>query len=434
MTRVNQAWSFALGRLAALLAVATLGGLIFGGVTWWLVAVLALYLVAQLVNLFRVHRWLRFRAVEMPPDLGGIWGDVVALIGRIYRRKQFHKRRVIELLREFRRMTAALPEGVVIMNDRREIVWFNRRAQQLLGFRRKLDFNLRVESLIRDPAFAAYIAAGHFDQPVVIRSLRDADLHLALQYLRYGGGYELLLVRNVSRELALEAMRKDFVANASHELRSPLTVMAGYLDAMIDDPGIDAAWQPPVREMRRQAERMRLIVSDLLELSRLEAASGEAPMEPVDVGALLGLIRKQALAGEGGPRDVRLRLDSDARLAAAGAEIDSIASNLVSNAVKFTPPDGAIDIRWWVDEDGAHLSVRDTGIGISAEHLPRLTERFYRVDKGRAREQGGSGLGLAIVKHALQRHGGRLQVESVEGHGSTFTCHFPASRIVRVPA
>ncbi|MBP6514629.1 MAG: phosphate regulon sensor histidine kinase PhoR [Steroidobacteraceae bacterium] len=427
---MKAAWSFAVGRVAALLAFAVMGGLIFGGMTWWLVGVLAIALVEQFVNLFRLQRWLRLRSSESPPDLSGVWGDVVALVGRVYRRKQYHKRRAVELVREFRRMTSALPDGLVILNPEREIVWFNGVASHLLGLRRKQDLGLRIETLLRQPEFQRYLAGSDHGTPVIVRSPSNAELNLALQYVDYGGEYQLLRVRDVSRELSMEAMRKDFVANASHELRSPLTVIAGYLDTMLDDPDLDPAWQPPVAEMRRQSERMGLIVGDLLELSRLEASDREAPMDPVDVAGLLSLIRKDALATEGAPRAIKLALESTARLAGAENEVHSVLANLVTNAVKFTGEEGSIDIRWWTDQEGGHVSVTDTGIGIAPEHLPRLTERFYRVDKGRSRKMGGSGLGLAIVKHAMQRHGGRLQIESVEGKGSTFTCHFPARRIL----
>jgi two-component system phosphate regulon sensor histidine kinase PhoR len=224
-------------------------------------------------------------------------------------------------------------------------------------------------------------------------------------------------------------MRKDFVANASHELRSPLTVIAGYLDQLSEDPALAAEWREPVADMRRQAERMREIVEDLLELSRLEASEDEAPAEPVDVAALVLDLVREAQAGTPVPR---FDLDLDAGLLLQGSEreIHSIVSNLVSNAIKYTPASGSIRVSWRRGGDGARLVVSDTGIGIAAEHLPRLTERFYRVDRARARSSGGSGLGLSIVKHGLQRHGGRLEIHSVEGRGSTFTAHFPARRLV----
>jgi two-component system phosphate regulon sensor histidine kinase PhoR len=430
---MNAAWTFALARLAGALAVAVAGGIVFGRIDLWLVGVLGGYLSLQLANLYRLHRWLRHRREEDPPDLGGVWGDVIALVGRIYRRKNVHKRRVAQLFREFRRLTAAMPEGVVLLSRDREILWFNRTAARLLGLKRKIDFGARIENLIRQPEFTRYLEAGPHASPVVIHQGVTDDRYLACQVIP-AGDQLLMVARDVTRETRLEAMRRDFVANASHELRSPLTVINGYLDQLADDQDSESVWREPILEMRRQAERMRLIVEDLLELSRLEASGKEAPFEPVDIAGMLALIRKDVLARETRPHEITLRLDSAARLRGNEAELHSIAANLVSNAVKYTPPEGSVEIRWWVDREGGHLAVKDTGIGIPAEHVPRLTERFYRVDRARSRKSGGSGLGLAIVKHALQRHGGRLTIESVEGRGSTFTCHFPAKRVEPAPA
>lgn len=427
---MSPAWSFALVRLLAGLAVAVVGGAIFGHMSLWFVAILGGDLVLQLVRLYRLERWLRYRSVEAPPDFGGVWGDVVALVTRIYRRKQFHKKRIVSLFREFRRLTTAMPDGVIVLNAQREIQWFNRNAMRLLGLRRKVDFGQRVDNLLRHPDFRRYLESGEYATPVVLRAPTATETYLALHAVAYGDEQLLLLARDVTREMRLEGMRKDFVANASHELRSPLTVISGYLDTLVDEPDLDPAWHGPLREMRRQAERMRAVVNDLLELSRLEASDGNAPEDVVDVAGMLALLRKEVLALESRPQEVALRLESGAKLAGAEGELHSIFSNLVSNAVKYTPADGRIELRWWTDGSGGHFSVRDSGVGIPPEHLPRITERFYRVDPGRARTTGGSGLGLAIVKHALHRHGGSLEIESTEGKGSTFTCHFPLRRVV----
>lgn len=425
---MRSAWSFALVRLAAALAVAALLGLVTGRPALWLTIVLGGILAWQFVNLFRVQRWLKHRAHEDPPDIGGVWGDVVAVINRIYRRKQFHKRRVTQQFREFRRLSAALPDGVVLLSEHREIRWFNRTAADLLGLRRKLDVGIPIANLVRDPEFAAYLQKPGGGNGVVIR-VQTADAWLALFVIPAGPQF-LMLVRDVTREVRLEQMRKDFVANASHELRSPLTVISGYLDALGEDEALGAEWREPVADMRRQALRMREIVEDLLELSRLESTADEAPTTPVDVPALLGrLVREAQTSAAETPR---FELDVDGGLALRGGEneLHSIASNLISNAVKYTPHDGTVTVRWGREDGGAALSVSDTGIGIAPEHLPRLTERFYRVDRARARAKGGSGLGLSIVKHGLQRHGGRLEIASEEGRGSTFTAHFPARRVI----
>jgi two-component system phosphate regulon sensor histidine kinase PhoR len=238
----------------------------------------------------------------------------------------------------------------------------------------------------------------------------------------------------VTREVRLEQMRKDFVANASHELRSPLTVISGYLDELVDDDDIGPEWREPLVDMRRQARRMREIVEDLLELSRLEATADEAPMAPVDMPALLERLAREARTASADAPRFELDLEPACWLRGSETELYSIASNLISNAVKYTPADGVITLRWGREGGGARLVVQDTGIGIAAEHLPRLTERFYRVDRARARAKGGSGLGLSIVKHGLQRHGGRLEIASDEGRGSAFTAHFPTRRVLARPA
>ena len=423
------AWQHIVWIVGALL-VAIAVGAIFDRALLFLTLALAAILAWHLRNLLRFDHWLRNRTVEPPPDMDGLWGEVMAVTHRIYRRKVFHKRRVLTLLREFRRMTSAMPDGAVLLGPNRETLWFNRTAGRWLGLRRKVDYGIRIDNLVRHPDFVEYLDKRGAMAPPRVHLPKHGDRWLLFRLVTTSDtGQQLLLLRDVTNEARLESMRKDFVANASHELRSPLTVIGGYLDSLAEEPGLDPAWQQPVQEMRRQSDRMRNIVQDLLELSRLEAHGGEAELAPVDVGGMLALIRKDALARPEHPATVELQLDSDDLLLGSESELHSIFSNLVSNAVKYTPASGRVEIRWWTDETGGHVAVRDTGIGIPAEHLPRLTERFYRVDAGRSRKMGGSGLGLAIVKHALQRHGGRLEVESVEGKGSTFSCHFPPERV-----
>lgn len=394
----------------------------------------ALFLLAVVVwqswQLIRFERWLRLRAHLTPPNMNGLWGEVVATAHRMHRRKAFHKRRVLVLLREFRRMTSAMPDGAILLGPERQILWFNRTAGRWLELRRKVDYGIRIDNLIRQPEFVEYIEKGGQGLPPRIHLPKQGERWLACSLVTTNAwGLQLLILRDVTSEARLEHMRRDFVANASHELRSPLTVIGGYLDSLGDDPTLDASWREPVREMQRQSSRMRSIVQDLLELSRLEASSGDAEQAPVDVGGMLALMRRDLLARTERPGQVNLSLDSDALLLGSETELHSVFQNLISNAAKYTPRDGKIEIRWWTDEAGGHVSVADNGIGIPAEHIPRLTERFYRVDPGRSRKMGGSGLGLAIVKHALQRHGGRLEIQSEEGEGSLFVCHFPAARV-----
>jgi two-component system phosphate regulon sensor histidine kinase PhoR len=422
-------WTFALARLAGILLLGLCVGLMIGPIWAWILTAACLYLAWQLLNLYRLDRWLRLRSQIDPPNIGGIWGDIMGQVVRLHRRKQYHKQRLVQLYRELRQSTAALPDGVIILSKQHEIVWFNRQAARLLGLKRPIDVGLRIDNLIRSPEFAHYLHSDDFALPLIIRPPVQLDCYLSLQIVPYGGGQSLLLARDVTRQMRLEAMRKDFVANASHELRTPLTVISGYLDTMADDSSVDQAWSGPIRDMRTQAQRMNAIIADLLELSRLESTDGEAPRDPIDVPRMLERMHRDALARTERPRHVLLELESSDGLFGSPHEIESAFTNVLVNALKYTGPEGTVRIRWWSDDEGAHFSVIDSGIGIPAEHIPRLTERFYRVDAGRSRGQGGSGLGLAIVKHALQRHGGWLGVESIEGKGSTFTCHFPQLRI-----
>ena len=427
---MRSAWSFALIRMITVIALALAAGAIFGHVAWWLSGVVCAYLLYHLVNLYRLKRWLDSRLHLEPPDVSGVWGGVVAQIVRLERRKTFHKQRFIRVFRALRRSSAVMPDAVVMLTPEREIQWFNRTAQRLLDLKPKQDIGLRIDNLIRAPEFVRYLDEGRFEAPTVVPMHARGGAILSLHVVPYGEGGQFLFARDVTRESQVEAMRRDFVANASHELRTPLTVIMGYLDTLAEDSALDTAWHAPLAEMRRQAERMNAILRDLLELSRLEAAGATAGDEPIDVGGLLALLRKDAIASSPRPREINLSLESQAQLRGTAAELESAFSNLIQNAVRYTPESGRIDIRWWTDASGGHVSVADTGIGIAPEHLPRITERFYRVDPGRSRATGGSGLGLSIVKHALQRHGAELEIVSEEGRGSTFTCHFPPERVI----
>jgi len=425
----RRAWQFALGLLIGLL-VALAAGWVAGYPALLVAAYLAVVVAVQAWNLIRFERWLRLRSILKPPNMRGLWGDVLERANRLYQRKRYHKRRALTLLRELRRMTSAMPDGTILLGPTREILWFNPTAAQWLGLRRKLDYGIRIDNLIRQPEFVEYVTGGGKGPGPRVHMPNLGDRWFAFNLVTTSArDLQLLIVRDVTNEARLESMRRDFVANASHELRSPLTVVRGYLDTLAEDPSLDAGWREPVREMQRQSERMHSIVQDLLELSRLEAGKGEAELEPVDVGGMLALIRKEVLARPEHPATFELNLESDALLLGAESELHSIFHNLITNAVKYSPAAGRVAVRYWTDAVGSHVAVTDTGIGIPAAHIPRLTERFYRVDAGRSRKLGGSGLGLAIVKHALQRHAGQLEIASVEGEGSTFTCHFPPQRV-----
>jgi len=423
------AWQYLLGIVSGLLVALAIG---------WIVdrpgLCTSLYLAAivawQARNLIRFENWLRLRSILQPPNMRGLWGETVERANRLYQRKRFHKRRALMLLRELRRMTSAMPDGTILLGPTREILWFNPTAAQWLGLRRKLDYGIRIDNLIRQPDFVEYVVNGGKGPGPRVHMPNLGDRWFAFNLVTTSArDLQLLIVRDVTSEARLESMRRDFVANASHELRSPLTVVRGYLDTLAEDSTLDETWREPVREMQRQSERMHNIVSDLLELSRLEAGRGEAETEPIDVAGLLALMRREALSRPDRPAKFDVHLESDALLLGAESELHSIFQNLITNAVKYTPPEGTVSVRYWTDGRGSHVAVSDTGIGIPAAHIPRLTERFYRVDAGRSRKLGGSGLGLAIVKHALQRHGAQLEITSEEGKGSSFTCHFPPARV-----
>jgi two-component system phosphate regulon sensor histidine kinase PhoR len=421
-------WHIA-SRIGVAAVLGALSGWVFGHALAGVSVALALSLSWNLFNLYRLDSWLRDRSRMNPPRTSGIWQDVVSRVVRLHRRKRFHKQRLLEVFRELRRSTAAMPDGVVVLNEEWEIIWFNRAAGRLLDLRRGQDSGLRITNLLRDPAFARYLAEQRFDEPLVIGRGREPQIHLSMQIVPYGSEQRLLLVRDVSRQMALETMRKDFVANASHELRSPLTVVSGYLETLLSDEQLDPGLRAPLSEMQRQARRMTDIVGGLLDLSRLDAATQEAGVEDVDVPALMAVLRKDVLARANHPA-VHLDLKTDAHLVGEQTEVLSAFSNLVDNAVKYTPASGVVRLAWEIDSSGSgRFTVADTGPGIAAEHLPRLTERFYRVDLGRARDAGGTGLGLAIVKHVLQHHGAVLEIDSRPGVGSSFSCVFPPRRV-----
>ena len=428
-------WALA-GRVALRVVALALFGAIAGAVwgrAWAGVSLaLALMLAYEWLQLARLLRWLRLRDINEAPDARGAWGDVVGHLLRLLRSRRRRKRQFLGLVRLLRRATAAVPDGIVMLTARREIAWFNRVAERMLQLNRRTDRGLRIDNLLRQPEFTAYLRGQQYQTPVTIRMSGEPEVFLSLQLVPFEDGELLMQVRDVTRATRLEVMRKDFVANASHELRSPLTVISGYLETMAGDTGIDPELQHPLQEMLRQAQRMNGIIADLLSLSRLEQHEGEIDGEPVDMSIMLQHLQRDVLARAVRPRQVEFRAESPAGLQGAPDLLYSAFRNLVDNAANYTPPEGSLTVRWWVDGEGGHLAVSDTGIGIAPEHLPRLTERFYRVDPGRSRATGGSGLGLAIVKHVMQKHGGDLAIESAEGKGSCFTCHFPPRRVTEI--
>ncbi|MCG8371740.1 MAG: phosphate regulon sensor histidine kinase PhoR [Proteobacteria bacterium] len=362
----------------------------------------------------------------------GIWEQM-------FSRFQFERDRAVRrkkeyrgLLREIRKSTNAMPDGAVILDADNEIVGCNRAAKELAGLRRKKDRGQRVDNILRDPELTRLLLANDYTATINMASPVGHGGWLNCRVVPYGADQKLLLMRDVTDRMRLSKMRRDFVANASHELRSPLTVISGYLDTLAEAEDMPAGWIKPVMQMQAQANRMKMILGELLQLSRLEAAGPASLDDTIDVVQLLER-SKQAFEGHAHVAAIGVLAESAARLRGNQSEIETVVVNLLSNAVRHTPRDGTITLAWRSGAKGADLIVTDTGEGIDAEFIPRLTERFFRVDKGRSRDDGGTGLGLAIVKHVLVRHDADLVVSSEPGRGSTFRCRFPADRVVDVP-
>lgn len=410
-----------------LTTVCLLAGLISGYYGWSLALGLAVYLGWTLKQLLRLHEWLRqHKPDEAPPDGYGLWGEVFDSIYHLQRRDQRVRGRLQAVIDRVQESTAALKDAVIMLDSDGNLEWWNRAAETLLGLKTPQDSGQPVTNLVRHPRFKEYFEQENYLEPLEIPSPISDRLRIQLHITRYGNNEHLMLVRDVTRIHQLEQMRKDFVANVSHELRTPLTVIAGYLETLLDNvEDVNPRWVRALTQMQQQGVRMQTLLNDLLLLAKLEATDYPSDNQPVPIDTLLQSIKgdAQALSGQRNQR-ISLEAEPGVRLKGSEAELRSAFSNLVFNAVKYTQDEGQIRIRWWADAQGAHLSVQDSGIGIDPKHLPRLTERFYRVDSSRNSTTGGTGLGLAIVKHVLLRHRGRLEISSVPGHGSTFTCHF----------
>ena len=386
-------------------------------------------LVWQVRQLLAFDRALRTNDFDAFRYGDGIWQQIFARFSAEHENARQHRKRYRQLLREIRKSTNAMPDGAVIIDDNLEIVMCNRAAKRLAGLKPKKDRGQRVDNILRDPDLTKLLHSDDFSRSIEIPSpLRVGDW-LNCRVVPYGADQKMLLLRDVTERMRVNKMRRDFVANASHELRSPLTVITGYLDGLAHED-IPEEWRLPVDQMQSQALRMNRIITELLELSRLESAGRASTSNAVDVAGLIATARK-ALQEREGAATIETDVDNSLQLLGNSTQIESIVTNLLSNAIRHTPSDGSIRVFWKARKHGAELRVEDTGEGIAPDHLPRLTERFFRVDRGRARTDGGVGLGLAIVKHVLNRHDAELQIESAVGTGSRFRCLFPAARVSR---
>lgn len=394
---------------------------------------LLLLLIHHLRHLSALDNWLQTPAPTSVtlPEGSGAWEDVFARLARLMRSQSQSQQQLSSALERLQRATAAMPEGVVILDETDRIEWCNPVAEQHFGIDFNLDAGQQITYLVRQPQFAEYLATHNYSEPLVVKQSRHQELVLSLQLVPYGDKQKLLISRDITRLEGVETMRRDFVANVSHELRTPLTVIGGFLETLSEEKQADAAMSKRALVlMTDQTRRMQRLVEDLLTLSRLENTQNIAREEVVNVAEMLREVWQEAQSLSIGRHRISLNLDNEAKLLGSADELRSAFGNLVSNAVRYTTDGGEIILGWEEHDGQGVFSVQDSGIGIEPEHLPRLTERFYRVDRSRSRETGGTGLGLAIVKHVLNRHQARLEITSEPGKGSRFSAWFPARRLV----
>ena len=395
-------------------------------------------LALSVTDTLKGHRlldWLRTPEDGVPP-LPGIWAEVGHRVERVLRAKDDAIALERARLSEFLSAIEASPNGVLLLDATDHITWVSAAAADHFGLNRQRDLQQRVTNLIRQPAFVQYLSLGDFREPVKVPVSRGSLTWLQVQVQEYGEGLKLLISQDITERERADTMRRDFVANVSHEIRTPLTVLNGFIETLDSLPLTEVERKRVISLMAQQADRMQSLVSDLLTLAQIEGSPRPSSDRWVKVSALMQRIETdaQGLSRDRHPISVEVTVDAQP-MEVSGIESEwlSAMGNLVSNAVRYTPPGQPIEVRWVnLPDGGAEFSVRDHGIGIEPEHIPRLTERFYRVDGSRSRDTGGTGLGLSIVKHVVQRHGGELRITSEKGKGSVFALQIPALRIRRV--
>ena len=392
------------------------------------------YLVVHLYWLHQLHTWLKKPVLNHMPNGAGIWEDIFASLYQEHRKNSRSQTQLSSTLERFRHAASALPDGVVVLNSDNEIEWCNPPAENQLGLNLRQDQNQPINYLVRHGDFVTYLQAQQYSDPIKLKSWRNPEITLEIQLIPFGSKQKLLICRDVTALEKTEVMRRDFIANVSHELRTPLTVVGGFLETLGDmDGAVPESSKNYFGMMLDQTSRMRRIIEDLLTLSTIESNSQSPDDIEIDMPKLLNQIQNDAkgLSKSLNKFQHNIHLEAEPNLNIKGGqeELYSALSNLTSNAVRYTPQGGDIFIGWHLRDNHAVFSVRDTGIGIEQQHIDRLTERFYRVDRSRSRETGGTGLGLAIVKHILNRHQARLEIQSELGVGSTFSIAFPKARI-----
>jgi len=407
------AWPLA----GAVAALALFGAGMLGVVAW------------HLIQLDALARWAGAAVEETVPEGRGTWALAYAALYRRVRLRSARQRDLRLALDRFVSGAEALPEGVVVLDGANRIQWANPRAQTHLGIELRHDAGAPIVNLVRQPAFVRYLAGGDFSEPVVVESQREAGMTLSIQIVPFGMEEKLLMSRDITRLEAVARLRRDFIANVSHELKTPLTVLTGFLETLADMRLEERQRQRYLALMAEQAQNMQRLIDDLLTLSALESEHSVLQEAEFAIVPLLLQISADAKALSAGRHEITLNIRDQANVLGSRDELASAFGNLVSNAVRYTPDGGRIALDWRVTTDGGEFAVADTGIGIAAEHISRLTERFYRVDRSRSRATGGTGLGLAIVKHVLIRHQAQLAIDSAPAQGSRFTVRLPAKRV-----
>lgn len=385
-------------------------------------------------QLAALDHWLDDPEARVTPDGTGLWEEVFARLNKMVRLQRQEREQSAAALRHMEQATSALPEGVAILDEADRIEWCNPLAEQHFGLDGVRDVGQQITYLARQPEFVQYLAVRDFSEPLVLRGARHDGLTLSIKLISYSANKKLLISRDITSFERIETMRRDFVANVSHELRTPLTVVNGFVETMSDMPKLDNDMaRRALHLMGEQTQRMERLVNDLLTLSKLDNALNALQEETVQVPTLLHTLHEEGLSLSGGKHALKLETESDCNLLGNTEELRSAFGNLISNAIRYTPQGGEIVLRWQEKDGQPIFSVQDSGLGIASQHIPRLTERFYRVDHSRSRETGGTGLGLAIVKHVTIRHQARLEITSDEGKGSTFSIVFPAKRRLPLP-
>jgi two-component system, OmpR family, phosphate regulon sensor histidine kinase PhoR len=395
---------------------------------------LLIYIISHIAWLHQLHIWFKNPLLAQIPEGAGIWEDVFTALLQYARNNISNQQQLSSALERFTLTANAIPDGLIILGASNEIEWCTPHAEHQLGISLATDKNLPIVNLVRDSHFIAYLYNNDFSEPFKLKSWQNPELVYEIQLINFGENQKLLICRDTTQLEKVEVMRRDFIANVSHELRTPLTVVGGFLETLGDMQGaVPDAIKTYFTMMQEQTNRMRRIIEDLLTLSKIESNIEEPENTEIDMGKLLTQIKNDALNLSKTlyktPHNISLTFDETLHISGAQNELQSALSNLVGNAVRYTPKNGAIFIDWYRQDEHAIFSVRDTGIGIAPEHIERLTERFYRVDRGRSRETGGTGLGLSIVKHILIRHQAKLEISSEIGVGSSFNIIFPKTRM-----